>query len=192
VSKQIKFHLDEHINPDIAKGLRRYGIDVTTTVEVGLRTKSDSEQLNFAFKEQRIFITHEADFLRMASLGVKHYGIVYCHKTECVIGKVIDYLVLMYEVLTPGEMFGKIEKDAFIVQKGIVSSVNLATDKGWFSEGKVAFVEAWNSLQRGFAMRCLTYHCPDLSEKPRRPVNSNVGLLCHNSSSKLRGVQFGV
>jgi hypothetical protein len=38
VSEQIRFHLDEHIDPNIARGLRRYGIDVTTTVDAGLRT----------------------------------------------------------------------------------------------------------------------------------------------------------
>jgi len=41
VSEQIRFHLDEHIDSNIARGLRRYGIDVTTTVDAGLRTKSD-------------------------------------------------------------------------------------------------------------------------------------------------------
>lgn len=29
------FHLDEHVDPDIARALRRHGIDVTTTVETG-------------------------------------------------------------------------------------------------------------------------------------------------------------
>ena len=41
MSEQIRFHLDEHIDSNIARGLRRYGIDVTTTVDAGLRTKSD-------------------------------------------------------------------------------------------------------------------------------------------------------
>ncbi|NEP81039.1 MAG: hypothetical protein F6K17_29610 [Okeania sp. SIO3C4] len=47
MSDRIKFHLDEHINNSIANGLRRYGIDVTTTVETGLRTQSDESHLEF-------------------------------------------------------------------------------------------------------------------------------------------------
>ena len=38
---KIRFHLDEQVDPEIASQLRRRGIDVTTTVEVGLRTSSD-------------------------------------------------------------------------------------------------------------------------------------------------------
>jgi len=36
VSDQIRFHLDEHIDSNIARGLRRYGIDVTTTFDFNL------------------------------------------------------------------------------------------------------------------------------------------------------------
>lgn len=34
--RTIRFHLDEHCDPAIAAGLRRHGIDVTTTQEVGI------------------------------------------------------------------------------------------------------------------------------------------------------------
>jgi len=37
MSARIKYHLDEHIDPDIAKALLRHGIDVTTTLDAGLR-----------------------------------------------------------------------------------------------------------------------------------------------------------
>jgi hypothetical protein len=37
VSPRIRFHLDEHIDRDIARALRLYSIDVTTTVEAGFR-----------------------------------------------------------------------------------------------------------------------------------------------------------
>ncbi len=44
---KIRFHLDEQVDPEIASQLGRRGIDVTTTVEVGLRTASDESQLDF-------------------------------------------------------------------------------------------------------------------------------------------------
>lgn len=47
MSERIRFHLDENVDPIIALGLRRYGIDVTTTNDVGLRTQSDEVQLGF-------------------------------------------------------------------------------------------------------------------------------------------------
>ncbi|MEG4116854.1 hypothetical protein QUA43_05070 [Microcoleus sp. N9_B4] len=36
-------------------GLRRYGIDVTTTVDAGLRTKSDESHLAFIREQQFAF-----------------------------------------------------------------------------------------------------------------------------------------
>ena len=46
--KTIKFHLDEHIPGAIADGLRREGINVTTTSEAGLIGASDEDHINFA------------------------------------------------------------------------------------------------------------------------------------------------
>ena len=54
MANKIRFHLDEHINHAIAKGLRQRGIDVTTTVEVGLRTLSDEAQMAYIRREDRV------------------------------------------------------------------------------------------------------------------------------------------
>ena len=54
MADRIRFHLDEHVDPAIAIALRRAGIDVTTTVEVGLRTKDDAAHLEFARSEGRV------------------------------------------------------------------------------------------------------------------------------------------
>jgi predicted nuclease of predicted toxin-antitoxin system len=59
----IRFHLDEHIDPDIAEGLRRRSIDVTTTIEAGLEHATDEAQLAFAHTEQRVLVTRDRDFL---------------------------------------------------------------------------------------------------------------------------------
>ncbi len=47
MADRIKFHLDEHVDPDIARALRRHGIDVTTIVEADLRTADDPNHLDF-------------------------------------------------------------------------------------------------------------------------------------------------
>lgn len=73
----IRFHLDEHIDSAIADGLRRRGIDVTTTVEAKLRTDEDDAHLAFARTEARVIVTHDADYLRMHQRGIAHAGIAY-------------------------------------------------------------------------------------------------------------------
>lgn len=100
VPDRIRFHLDEHVDPDIARALRRHGVDVTTTVEVGLRTASDDTQLAFAVGEQRVVVTHDAGFLRLAGFSRDHPGIAYCHKTSRSIGEIVQSRILIYEVFS--------------------------------------------------------------------------------------------
>ncbi|WP_290602860.1 DUF5615 family PIN-like protein [Anabaena sp. AL93] len=73
MSEKIRFHLDENADPAIALGLRRYGIDVTTTNNVGLRTQSDEVQLGFIQKTQRVLFTQDTDFLIIASRQLDIY-----------------------------------------------------------------------------------------------------------------------
>lgn len=54
MANRLRFHLDEQVNPRIAQGLRRRGIDVTTTVGAGLRTVADDVQLAFARQALRV------------------------------------------------------------------------------------------------------------------------------------------
>ena len=106
---RIKFHLDEHVDPDIAQSLRRHGIDVTTTVEAGLRTFDDPDHLDFIRRESRVVVTHDADFLRWASQDTDHPGITYCQMGTRSMGEIIRSLILIYEVLTPEEIAGCVE-----------------------------------------------------------------------------------
>lgn len=109
MNKRICFHLDEHIHPAVAEALRRHGVDVTTTNEVGLRTGEDDAQLAFVRSERRVLVTGDTDFLRLARQDRDHPGIAFCRRTHLSIGQIIDGLLLIYEVLTPAEMVGRVE-----------------------------------------------------------------------------------
>lgn len=109
MSDRIRFHLDENVDPDVALALRRQGIDVTTTREMGLLGQSDEVQLAFACEQGRMVVTHDTDFLRLASQSAAHWGIAFCKKNARSLGEIIRSLVLIYEVLSPKEMRGWIE-----------------------------------------------------------------------------------
>ncbi len=109
MTERIRFHLDENVDPDVARALRRHGIDVTTSVEVGLLTTEDAAQLAYALEEGRVIVTHDADFLRMDARGVEHAGIAYCHKSARSVGEIIRTLMLICEVLEPEEIKGRVE-----------------------------------------------------------------------------------
>ncbi len=76
----IRFHLDEHVPAAIGGGLRARGVDVTTSAEAGLLGVEDLEQLAFALSENRVFVTHDTDFLSIAADGLAHAGICYCRQ----------------------------------------------------------------------------------------------------------------
>ena len=73
--RTIRFHLDENGSQAIAEGLRRRGIDVTTTPESGLMAASDGEQLAYCRREGRVLFTYDEDFLAMDAAGAPHSGL---------------------------------------------------------------------------------------------------------------------
>jgi predicted nuclease of predicted toxin-antitoxin system len=96
--RTIRFHLDENCSRAIAQGLRRQGIDVTMTPEVGLLGTSDEDQLASGLSEGRILFTHDRDLLRLHAAGTPHSGIAYCKKDTLGIGEIIRGLILIWEI----------------------------------------------------------------------------------------------
>lgn len=76
-----KLHLNEHLSWHLADQLRRYGFDVTSTVEQGMIEEDDEAQFAFAVSQQRAIVTiNHKDFVplheRYVSKGVDHWGII--------------------------------------------------------------------------------------------------------------------
>ena len=109
MSTVIRFHFDEHIHTAIAVGLRRRGIDVTTTADAGLIGASDKEHLAVAFSENRVVTTSDEDFLRLHSQGIDHSGIIYCQQGSRSVGDILHNLIFLYECCTAEDMYGQVE-----------------------------------------------------------------------------------
>ena len=105
----IRFHLDENISSSVAAGLRRRGVDVTTTAEAGLIGAEDVAQLAFSASHGRVMVTHDADFLRLHANGTAHAGIAYCVVGAFTAGELLRRLVLIYDLLSVEEMANRIE-----------------------------------------------------------------------------------
>jgi predicted nuclease of predicted toxin-antitoxin system len=105
----LRFHLDENIDPSIADGLRKRGVDVTTAADAQLVGSDDRDHLSFSVAENRIIVTHDDDFLKLAARGEPHAGIAYCRSQTRSIGEIVEYLAMMSECLTPDEMNGRVE-----------------------------------------------------------------------------------
>jgi len=105
----LRFHLDEHVSPAVAEGLRRRGIDVTTSQDAGLRGARDSEHVAFALRDRRVLVTHDRDFARLHSTGVQHAGIAYCYQQKYTIGELVHALLFMKDCLSQEEMLDTLE-----------------------------------------------------------------------------------
>jgi predicted nuclease of predicted toxin-antitoxin system len=92
MSVDIRFHLDENVHHAVADGLRRRGVEVTTSPEAGLRSAEDERHVEFARSEGRVIFTHDPDFLRLNALGVNHHGIAFCQVGTRSIGEIIRAL----------------------------------------------------------------------------------------------------
>ncbi|MEM9276582.1 MAG: DUF5615 family PIN-like protein [Cyanobacteria bacterium P01_F01_bin.143] len=106
---KIKFHLDENVSNAIANGLRKRGINVTTSPEEGLIGASDEQQLAFALREKRVIFTFDDDFLSLAATGIEHCGIIYTPQQRQSTGKVISDLIIVWECLESEYMYNNIE-----------------------------------------------------------------------------------
>jgi predicted nuclease of predicted toxin-antitoxin system len=109
MARTTRFHLDECCDPAIANGLRRRDIDVTTLQEAGLIEAEDEQQAEYGFAENRVVLTHDADFLRLQAAGVPHAGIVYRAKDTLSLDEIIKRLVLIWEIYEPEEIVNCVE-----------------------------------------------------------------------------------
>jgi predicted nuclease of predicted toxin-antitoxin system len=105
----IRFHLDEHIRLAVAQGLRRRGIDVTTTNDAGLQAAEDMHHLTMAQAQGRVIVTHDPDFLRLAAGGLQHSGIAFCASGTRTTAQLIEALELIHSCMTEQEMLNRIE-----------------------------------------------------------------------------------
>jgi predicted nuclease of predicted toxin-antitoxin system len=59
-----RLHLNEHLSPRLAEQLRKYGFDVSSTLEAGMVEASDAEQLAYAAANKRAIVTfNHRDFV---------------------------------------------------------------------------------------------------------------------------------
>src|SRR5881296_923831 len=109
MARTIRFHLDEHIDPTVAAGLRRRGVDVSMTSERNLIGEDDEIHWQLVVSEQRVLVTNELDFLNFHDQGRPHWGIADCHQQSRTIGQLIHALELIWEVLEPNDMKDRVE-----------------------------------------------------------------------------------
>lgn len=104
----IRFHLDESMPNAVADGLRRRGLDVTTSSDAGLLSASDEEHLDYGRREGRVVITRDDDFLRLNAQGLDHAGIIFWTEKQRTVGQLIGALATMMVDYGEDELRGRV------------------------------------------------------------------------------------
>ena len=82
---------------------------MTTATDAGLLGADDRDHAAFALRENRVVLTHDADFLRLASAGFDHGGILYCPPQRRSVGYLVRYLFQVAQTMTPEEFRGRVD-----------------------------------------------------------------------------------
>jgi predicted nuclease of predicted toxin-antitoxin system len=109
MAEGIRFHFDESVELAVAKGLRRLGLDITTSQEMALLHKDDDVQFAFAKAQGRVIVTHDTHFFGLVAQQAEHPGLVFCEMHSRSIGEMVRGLKHIYDNHTPQEMSGQIE-----------------------------------------------------------------------------------
>lgn len=105
----VKFYLDENISPDIAEQLINRGIEATTVRELGLLGDSDINHLERAVAMGYVLCTQDTDYLKIASSGAEHQGIIFGIASKMGIGDWVRGLERIHTKHTMDQMKNRIE-----------------------------------------------------------------------------------
>ena len=106
---EIRFYMDENMDPTIAEQLVRRGIDAVTVRELGELGDADINHLQRATEMERVLVTHDADFLRLDAEGVEHAGIAFAKHYESSIGGIVKALVEFHSTMSAEDVRGKVK-----------------------------------------------------------------------------------
>ena len=103
-TRRVSFYLDEHLSPKILEQLRLQGIDVIR----GPLGAQDPRHLRIATAMGRVVCTEDRDFLKIASAGFEHAGIIRGRQRRHTIGDWVRFLRLVHAVCDADEMWNKV------------------------------------------------------------------------------------
>ncbi len=105
----IRLFFDENMPAEVAKRLNELGIDTITTPALKRFGKSDPNQLAFATSSGRVLCTYDKDYIRMASKGIKHAGIVFIPGVYRDYGVLLRYFIEFKRIYSPADMENRLE-----------------------------------------------------------------------------------
>ncbi len=109
----VALYLDHNVRAAVAAGLRQRGVDVQTAYEDGAAEWDDERLLDRAAELNRVFFTHDDDFLAIADRWSESKrpfsGIVYVHQFRLTVRQIIVELELIAKVADREDLQSRVE-----------------------------------------------------------------------------------
>ena len=104
---EIKLYLDEDISHTVAEVLRSRGYDVQSAHQVGMRSRTDDEQLDYAIKNERTLITFNARHFaplvkKLNEEEREHFGVVVSSQIN--LSEMVRLVIEMLKVCKVGDL----------------------------------------------------------------------------------------
>lgn len=104
----LSYYMDEHVDYDITRGLRRRNVDVLMVQDDGRRQTDDPIILDRALVLGRVVFTQDKDFLREAhfrqATGIPFAGVIYSVQDKARIGQIVLDLEVFANAGNPGDL----------------------------------------------------------------------------------------
>jgi hypothetical protein len=95
----VRFFLDHNVDPAVARGLQRRGIDVITAREDGRAATPDEDLIQRATELGRVLVSHDADMptiaARWQASGQYFSGIIYTKQRRLTVGQLVAELEII-------------------------------------------------------------------------------------------------
>jgi hypothetical protein len=106
---EIRFYVDENVDPTIAEQIVRHGIDAITVRDLGELGDTDINHLQRATEMERVLVTHDADFLRLDAEGIQHADIAFAKHYGSSIGGIVKALIDFHATTGAEDIKGRVK-----------------------------------------------------------------------------------
>ena len=107
-SSDLRFYFDESVELAVSEQLDAGGLDVVSAHSLDLLGDDDRNHLERATEMGRVLCTYDADFLRLASEGVEHAGIIFAQHQKASIGGWVREIRALHARLKSEDVHGQV------------------------------------------------------------------------------------
>lgn len=107
-SNELTYYFDESVELSVSEQLRAGGLDVVSAHSLDTLGDADQNHLERSTEMGRILCTYDADFLRLASEGVEHSGIIFAQQQKASIGGWVKEIRSLHARFQVGDLVGQV------------------------------------------------------------------------------------